>query len=97
NFDMRDAALKADAAPRVAVAGPLISMIERTKLDIGDPPIIRISSPDAARALVAKELARKPDFIKVWFIHQSGDDMAAQEAIVKAAGDAAHAAGIRLA
>ncbi len=97
NFDMRDAALKTDAAPRVAVAGPLISMIDRAKLDIGDPPIIKISSPDEARALVAKELARKPDFIKVWFIHQPGDDLAAQEAIVKAAGDAAHAAGVRLA
>lgn len=97
NFDMRDAALKTDAAPRVAVAGPLVSMIERTKLDIGDPPIIKISSPDEARALVARELARKPDFIKVWFIHQPGDDLAAQEAIVKAAGDAAHAAGVRLA
>jgi len=94
---MRDASLKTEAAPRVAVAGPLISMIDRAKLDIGDPPIIRISSPDEARALVAKELARKPDFIKVWFIHQPGDDLAAQEAIVKAAGDAAHAAGIRLA
>src|SRR5207244_411370 len=61
------------------------------------PPIIKISSPDEARDLVAKELARKPDFIKVWFIHQPGDDLAAQEAIVKAAGDAAHAAGVRLA
>ena len=97
NFDMRDASLKSDAAPRVAVAGPLISMVDRAKLDIGDPPIIKISSPDEARALVAKELARKPDFIKVWFIHQPGDDLAAQEAIVRAAGDAAHAAGIRLA
>jgi len=97
NFDMRDASLKTDAAPRVAVAGPLISMVDRVKLDIGDPPIIKISSPDEARALVAKELARKPDFIKVWFIHQPGDDLAAQEAIVKAAGDAAHAAGVRLA
>jgi imidazolonepropionase-like amidohydrolase len=97
NFDMRDQALATVAAPRVAVAGPLISMIDRAKLDIGDPPIIKITSPDEARALVAKELARKPDFIKVWFIHQQGDDLAAQEAIVKAAGDAAHAAGIRLA
>src|SRR2546423_14132544 len=94
---MRDRAASTDPARRVAVAGPLISMIERAKLDIGDPPIIRISSPDEARALVAKELARKPDFIKVWFIHQPGDDLAAQEAIVKAAGDAAHAAGVRLA
>ena len=97
NFDMRDQAVITAAAPRVSVAGPLISMVERAKLDIGDPPIIKITSPEQARALVEKELARRPDFIKVWFIHQPGDDLAAQEAIVKAAGDAAHAAGIRLA
>ena len=42
-------------------------------------------------------MERKPDFIKVWFIHQKGDDLAAQEAIVKAAADAAHAGGVRLA
>jgi len=97
NFDMRDIAAKTQAAPRVEVAGPLISMVDRVKLDLGDPPIIRIESPDAARALVARELERKPDFIKVWFIHQPGDDLAKQEAIVKAAGDAAHAAHLRLA
>src|SRR3954470_12404144 len=55
NFDVRDAALASPAAPRMAVAGPLISMIDRTKLDIGDPPIIKISSPEEARALVARE------------------------------------------
>src|SRR5882672_5836221 len=97
NFEMRDAALKSPAAPRVAVAGPLISMIDRARLDLGDPPIIRIGSPDEARALVARELERKPDYIKVWFIHQPGDDLAKQEAIVKATGDAAHAGGARLA
>ena len=97
NFEMRDAALKSAAAPRVAVAGPLISMRDRVKLDLGDPPIVKVSSADEARALVKRELARKPDFIKVWFIHQPGDDLAAQEAIVKATGDAAHAAGVRLA
>src|SRR5882762_7587076 len=97
NFDVRDAALKSPAAPRVAVAGPLLSMIDRVKLDLGDPPIIKITSADEARALVGRELERRPDFIKVWFIHQRGDDLAAQEASVKAAGDAAHAAGVRLA
>src|SRR6266852_1982385 len=66
-------------------------------VEIGDPPIIKITSADAARALVRRELERKPDFIKVWFIHQKGDDLAAQEAIVKAAADAAHAGGVRLA
>lgn len=97
NFDVRDRAAKSDAAPRMAVAGPLISMIDRPQLDLGDPPIIKITTPDEARALVARELARNPDYIKVWFIHQEDDDLAAQEAIVKAAGDAAHAAGKRLA
>jgi hypothetical protein len=28
----------------------------------------------------------------VWFIHQKGDDLAAQEAIVRASADEAHAA-----
>jgi len=97
NFDMRDSAAKTQAAPRVEVAGPLISMVDRAKLDHGDPPIIKIESPEAARALVARELERKPDFIKVWFIHQPGADLAKPEAIVKAAGDAAHAAHLRLA
>src|SRR2546430_4902081 len=97
NFQMRDAAVRSPAAPRVAVAGPVISMVDRVKLDLGDPPIIKITSADAARALVRRELERKPDFIKVWFIHQKGDDLAAQEAIVKAAGDAAHVGGVRLA
>src|SRR5882672_481652 len=97
NFEMRDAALKSPAAPRVAVAGPLLSMIDRVKLDLGDPPIIKITSADEARALVKRELERKPDFIKVWFINRLGDDLAANEAIVKATADAAHAAGVRMA
>jgi imidazolonepropionase-like amidohydrolase len=97
NFDVRAAALKSAAAPRVETTGPLISMVARPQLDLGDPPIVRIDSAEAARALVARELPNKPDFIKVWFIHQKGDDLAAQTAIVKAAADAAHAAHVRLA
>ncbi len=97
NFEMRDIAASTDAAPRVAVAGPLISMIADPKLDLGDPPIIEITSPDAARALARGELAHKPDYIKVWFIHRAGQDLAAQEAIVRAAGDEAHRAGVGLA
>lgn len=97
NFEVRDIARKTAAAPRVVVAGPLISMVDRPQLDLGDPPIIKITSPDEARALVRRELERKPDYIKVWFIHRPTDDLAAQEAIVKATGDAAHAAGVPLA
>ena len=96
-FDVRAAARESDAAPRVAVAGPLVSMVERPQLDLGDPPIVKVATPAEARALVLRTLAHKPDYIKVWFIHQPGDDLAKQEAIVEAAGDAAHAAGVRLA
>jgi imidazolonepropionase-like amidohydrolase len=97
NFEMRDLAVKTAAAPRVAVAGPLISMVADPPLDLGDPPIIKVTSPDEARSLVRRELAHKPDYIKVWFIHRPGDDLAAQEAIVKATADAAHEAGVPLA
>jgi imidazolonepropionase-like amidohydrolase len=97
NFDVRDAARASPAAPRVVVAGPLLSMVERPQLDLGDPPIIQVRSPEEARALARRELARRPDFVKVWFIHQAGDDLAAQEAIVRAAAETSHAAGVRLA
>jgi imidazolonepropionase-like amidohydrolase len=97
NFDVRDAAARSDAAPRVHVAGPLISMVDRPQLDIGDPPIVKVTTAEEARALVRRELARKPDYIKVWFIHRPGDDLAAQEAIVRATAEAAHGAGVRLA
>ena len=97
NFEMRDAAERTREAPRVAVAGPLISMIADPKLDLGDPPIIEITSTDAARDLVRRELSRKPDYIKVWFIHRAGEDLTAQEAIVRAAADEAHRAGVALA
>jgi imidazolonepropionase-like amidohydrolase len=97
NFKVRDAARASAAAPRVATTGPLISMISRSQLDLGDAPIIKVASADEARALVARELPYKPDYIKVWFIHQPGDDLAAQEAIVRATAEATHAAGLRLA
>jgi len=97
NFDVRDAAKKNPAAPRVAITGPPISTIDLPKLNIGDPAVIKVSSPDAARELAKNEVARKPDYLKVLFVNRPGDDLASQEAIVKATGDAAHAAGIRLA
>src|SRR5437867_8482991 len=62
NFEMRDAALKSPAAARGAVGGPLMSMVDRVKLDLGEPPIIKITSADGARALGPRELEPKADF-----------------------------------
>jgi imidazolonepropionase-like amidohydrolase len=97
NFDVRDAARAADIAPTVAVAGPLISMIADPPLELNDPPIIEAVSVGDATALVARELLRHPDYIKVWFIQEPGMDLAAHEAVVHAVADAAHQAGVPLA
>lgn len=97
NFDARDAARKTAAAPRVTIAGPLFSLVDRPQLDLGDPMIIKILTPEEVPPLAKKELARKPDFLKVWFIYRPGDDLAKGEAMVKAVGAAAHAAKVRLA
>ena len=97
NFEVRDAARKSPAAPRVATSGPLISTIADPATDLDDPQIIKVTSAEEARALAKRELERKPDFVKIWFIYDKGDDLAVGEAIAKAAADTAHAAGVRLA
>src|SRR4029453_12818569 len=55
-------------APRVAVAGPLISSVSREKLDLGDPPIVTIDTPEQAREFVRKLAAQNPDLVKIWYI-----------------------------
>jgi imidazolonepropionase-like amidohydrolase len=96
NFEVRDRARATEAAPRVLIAGPLVSLVDRPALALDDPPIIKATTPDEARQLVERQLPRHPDFIKVWFIHLPQGDLASEEKIVHAAGDAAHAAGLRL-
>jgi imidazolonepropionase-like amidohydrolase len=97
NFEVRDAAGRTAAAPRVAVAGPLVSTVARPDLDIGDPPIVKVTSPDEARALVRRELERKPDLMKVWFVVRPGDDLAVGKALVAATVDEARKGGVRTA
>jgi imidazolonepropionase-like amidohydrolase len=97
NFQVRQAAQATDTAPYVAVAGPLVSMVADPKLELDDPPIIKADSVEEGVRLVKQQLPYKPDYIKVWFIHREGTDLAAQEAIVRAVGEAAHGAGVPLA
>jgi imidazolonepropionase-like amidohydrolase len=97
NFEVRDRAARTALAPRVAVAGPLVSTVARPQLDLGDPPIVKVDSPAEARALVVREAARKPDFIKIWFIQRPGDDPAAGRALLDAVVDEARRAGLRVA
>src|SRR6266850_6965632 len=46
NFEMRKIANATAKAPRVAVAGPLISSVSRAQLDLGDPPIVKVDTPE---------------------------------------------------
>jgi imidazolonepropionase-like amidohydrolase len=68
NFEMRKIANSTAKAPRVAAAGPLISSVSRPQLDLGDPPIVKIDTPEQAREMVRKLAAQKPDYIKIWYI-----------------------------
>src|SRR6266567_668890 len=68
NFEVRKAANATAKAPRVAVAGPLISSVSRPQLDLGDPPIVKIDTPQQAREFVRKLAAQNPDLVKIWYI-----------------------------
>ena len=97
NFEVRALAEQADLAPRVAVAGPLVSTWQPPQLACDDPPILEVRDAEEARALVRRELEREPDLVKIWFIHRRGDDLARQSGLVRAAIEESHAAAVRVA
>ncbi len=97
NFEVRDLAANSNRAPRVAVAGPLISSIAREALDLGDPPIIKCATADEARALVRREAERKPDFIKIWYVVTPVETIEKNRPVVRAAIEEAHHLGFRVA
>jgi imidazolonepropionase-like amidohydrolase len=68
NFVIRDSIAKNVLSPNVFVTGPLFSMVDRKKLELNDPPIVKIASKEAADSLFAKMLPHKPDFIKIWYV-----------------------------
>jgi imidazolonepropionase-like amidohydrolase len=97
NFDVRDLAARTAAAPRVAVAGPLVSTYAPAALETADPAIVKVDTPEAARSLVRRELARKPDLVKIWFIRRPDLSLEESTRIVRATVEESHAAGVRVA
>ncbi|HXY60539.1 MAG TPA: amidohydrolase family protein [Chthoniobacterales bacterium] len=96
NFEVRQKSKETAKAPRVAVAGPLISSVSREKLDLGDPPIVKIDSPEQAREFVRKLAERKPDFVKIWYIVDKDHPVDAFRPIVRATIEESHARKIRV-
>ena len=97
NLDVRAQADTTALAPRVTVAGPLLSSVERPELDEGDPPILQITTPEAARAEVQRQVEAGVDLIKIWYIVRPNETPAAYRPVVDATIDAAHAADTRVA
>jgi imidazolonepropionase-like amidohydrolase len=97
NFDVRKKANATQKAPRVAVAGPLISSVSREKLDLGDPPIVKIDTPEQAREFVRKLAEQKPDLVKVWYIVDKDHPIEAFRPIVRATVEESHAHKLRVA
>jgi imidazolonepropionase-like amidohydrolase len=97
NFEVRKKANATAKAPRIAVAGPLISSVSREKLDLGDPPIVKIDSPDHAREFVRKLAEQKPDLVKIWYIVDKDHPVDAFRPIVRATVEESHAHKIRVA
>jgi imidazolonepropionase-like amidohydrolase len=81
----------------VAVAGPLISSVSREKLDLGDPPIVKIDTPEQAREFVRKLAEQKPDLVKVWYIVDKDHPIEAFRPIVRATVEESHAHKLRVA
>ena len=97
NFEVRKTANSTAKAPRVAVAGPLISSVSREKLDPGDPPIVKIDGPDQAREFVRKLAEQKPDLVKIWYIVDKDHPVDAFRPTVRATVEESHARKIRVA
>src|SRR6266576_2804709 len=95
NFEVRKKANATAKAPRVAVAGPLISSVSREKLDLGDPPIVKIDTPDQAREFVRKLAEQKPDLVKIWYIVDKEHQVESFRPIVRATIEESHTHKIR--
>ena len=97
NFTVRHLAMATLKAPRVAVAGPLISSVSRQPLDLGDPPIVKIDNPEQAREFVRKLAAQNPDLVKIWYIVDKDHPVDAFRPTVRATVEESHARKIRVA
>ena len=97
NFEVRQKANATAKAPRVAVAGPLISSVSREKLDLGDPPIVKIDTPEQAREFVRKLTDQKADLVKIWYIVDNDHPVDSFRPIVRATVEESHAHNTRVA
>jgi imidazolonepropionase-like amidohydrolase len=97
-FEMRDRRAHVNSTPRIAFSGPLLATADPKPLELEhDEPIWLMKDRAGITTMVDRLAARRPDMIKIWFVHRRDDDLAAQSALVRAAIDAIHAKKLRAA
>jgi imidazolonepropionase-like amidohydrolase len=97
NFEVRRTAEATALAPRVAVAGPLLSSAARPQMALDDPPILQVNDPARARAVVREMKPKRPDLVKLWWIVPPGGSPADWRPVAQAAIEEAHQLGMRVA
>jgi imidazolonepropionase-like amidohydrolase len=98
NFRLRKLAQSAEKAPRIAVAGPLISSVSRPQLELnGDPPIVKIDTPEQGRQMVQKLGRENPDYIKIWYIVNAENPVEKFRPVVHAVIEESHRLKLRVA
>lgn len=98
NFKVREIAEGMQKAPRVAVAGPLISSVARPQLVLNDdPPIVKIDTPDQGMQLVQKLAKQSPDYVKIWYVVSPDSPVEKFRPIVHAVVQESHRLKLRVA
>ena len=98
NFRLRKLAKSVEKAPRLAVAGPLISSVARPQLELhGDAPIVKIDTAEQGVLLVQKLARRSPDYIKIWYIVDADNPVEKFRPVVHAVIEQSHQLKLRVA
>lgn len=99
----RDSFKTKSYAPAVYMTGPLITTYEPPvfKNLKEEEPFFYVTTPEEARQMVQKELAWKPDFIKIWYIASLGGNVETTARkylpIIQATVDEAHKNNLKVA
>jgi imidazolonepropionase-like amidohydrolase len=98
NFRLREFASSIEKAPRLAVAGPLISSVSSPQIELdGHVSVVKIDTPEQGRAMVQKLGREKPDYVKIWYIVNAENPVEKFRPVVHAVIEESHRLKLRVA
>jgi imidazolonepropionase-like amidohydrolase len=98
NFRLRELARSIEKAPRLAVAGPLISSVSSPQIEFdGHASVVKIDTPEQGRAMVQKLGLEQPDYVKIWYIVDAENPVEKFRPVVHAVIEESHRLKLRVA